>query len=309
MRLKGITEDGIHRLARVVGQQEPDYGDSSSPEVVQQKLDDARARWTSEGWVADADLDLSGCGLTRLPLIKYVDGSFYCWMNDLTSLEGAPQKIGGDFDCSGNSITSLNGGPLKVGGTYSCNSNQLTSLEGGPKYVGRNFRCKGNPIESLDGLGDVVGEIASDLSKAARNSSRFDSFVEGFIDAMLQTTSPTFTHMTEEEQEEEYGNLDRSLMEYEYDVSDISDKCIEKMIDECDKFRDMAGDLISQANDNGMSDSDIGSDFWLTRNRHGAGFWDGDYGDKELGEKLTDIAHKFSELWPTIDENEEIHVY
>ena len=35
-------------------------------------------------------------------------------------------------------------------------------------------------------------------------------------------------------------------------------------------------------------------DFWLTRNRHGAGFWDGDY--PIWGDKLTEIAHMFPEV-------------
>ena len=34
--------------------------------------------------------------------------------------------------------------------------------------------------------------------------------------------------------------------------------------------------------------------FWLTRNHHGAGFWDGDY-PENVGEKLTDLAHSFGE--------------
>lgn len=38
----------------------------------------------------------------------------------------------------------------------------------------------------------------------------------------------------------------------------------------------------------------VAHDFWLTRNHHGAGFWDGDYPD-DIGEKLTDIAHSYSE--------------
>ena len=36
-------------------------------------------------------------------------------------------------------------------------------------------------------------------------------------------------------------------------------------------------------------------DFWLTRNRHGAGFWDGDY-EEGVGKVLTDIAHAFGEV-------------
>ncbi|MBP6478988.1 MAG: hypothetical protein KA290_14830 [Chitinophagaceae bacterium] len=36
-----------------------------------------------------------------------------------------------------------------------------------------------------------------------------------------------------------------------------------------------------------------GHDLYLTRNRHGAGFWDGDW--DELGDKLTEICHEMKE--------------
>lgn len=42
------------------------------------------------------------------------------------------------------------------------------------------------------------------------------------------------------------------------------------------------------------STSDVGHDLWLTRNRHGAGFWDGDY-PKALGLELTAYAHTLGE--------------
>jgi hypothetical protein len=41
-------------------------------------------------------------------------------------------------------------------------------------------------------------------------------------------------------------------------------------------------------------DEHIAHDFWLTRNHHGAGFWDGDYG--AYGDQLTAIAQTFSEV-------------
>src|SRR5690606_15237110 len=40
--------------------------------------------------------------------------------------------------------------------------------------------------------------------------------------------------------------------------------------------------------------SQAGHDFWLTRNGHGAGFWDGDW-PKVLGRKLTESAHAWGE--------------
>ena len=43
-----------------------------------------------------------------------------------------------------------------------------------------------------------------------------------------------------------------------------------------------------------LSPESVGHDFWLTRNRHGAGFWDRGYG--QLGDELTKWAHSFGEV-------------
>lgn len=47
-----------------------------------------------------------------------------------------------------------------------------------------------------------------------------------------------------------------------------------------------------------LGDGAIGHDFWLTRNRHGAGFWDRFGGDQEgerIGRELTKEAHPYGE--------------
>ena len=51
-----------------------------------------------------------------------VDAFFDCaGCTSLTSLEGAPQKVGRDFYCSNcTSLTSLEGAPQKVGGDFRC---------------------------------------------------------------------------------------------------------------------------------------------------------------------------------------------
>ena len=70
--------------------------------------------------------------------------SFNCSnCTSLTSLEGAPEKVGGDFSCIHcDSLTSLEGAPKKVDRHFYCNScNSLTSLEGAPKEVGGDFYC------------------------------------------------------------------------------------------------------------------------------------------------------------------------
>lgn len=49
----------------------------------------------------------------------------------------------------------------------------------------------------------------------------------------------------------------------------------------------------------GMEYDRIGHDLWLTRNGHGAGFWDGDYesDDLDLGDKLSELAHAYGESY------------
>ena len=42
---------------------------------------------------------------------------------------------------------------------------------------------------------------------------------------------------------------------------------------DCNRFRELAGKLLNENADDTMG----AHDFWLTRNGHGAGFWDGDW--------------------------------
>lgn len=45
----------------------------------------------------------------------------------------------------------------------------------------------------------------------------------------------------------------------------------------------------------------IAHDFWLTRNGHGVGYWNGDYGD-ELGKALTAACKSWPEQYVLVDE-------
>lgn len=71
------------------------------------------------------------------------------------------------------------------------------------------------------------------------------------------------------------------LDDSKYADTEPAQSTIERIKADCDKFRANNADLIAQAEEH-QSTSHIAHDFWLTRNGHGAGFWDGDY-PKELG--------------------------
>ena len=130
----------------------------------------------------EGNVDLFSENLTSFGNIKFgkISGNFYCYYNNLTSLEGSPKYVGGEFYCYSNNLTSLEGSPKEVSGYFDCSYNKLTSLEGSPKYVGGNFLCYDNKLTSLEGSPKVVG---GNFSCHTNNLTNFDLHckVEGKI--------------------------------------------------------------------------------------------------------------------------------
>lgn len=107
----------------------------------------------SDGLIdVDGDVNISGRNLTKIP-IKFgrISGSFYCHINKLISLEGAPIQVSGDFFCGHNQLISLKGAPKEVSDDFFCSYNELISLEGSPKEIYGNFDCSHNQLTSLQG--------------------------------------------------------------------------------------------------------------------------------------------------------------
>ena len=105
-----------------------------------------------EGFVIKGDVDLSNKELTELPDLSkvIVEGNFDCSYNQLTSLAGAPEKIGGNI-YSGSDF--LNVAYIKQAGrTYSLA--QGTKPEDAPKLVGGAYVAglKGCLYEAAQGV-------------------------------------------------------------------------------------------------------------------------------------------------------------
>lgn len=87
-------------------------------------------------------------------------------------------------------------------------------------------------------------------------------------------------------------------LEDNYDWADLSDVALSQIIKDCADFQDKARDLICDENLLRKPDDDtygtFGHDFWLTRNGHGAGFWDGDYAEP-AAEQLTKLSESYGE--------------
>jgi hypothetical protein len=91
-------------------------------------------------------------------------------------------------------------------------------------------------------------------------------------------------------------------MDRNYCIDDIAPATLEDMAKDCAHFQKRWGELLEAS---GLSDAYAGHDFWLTRNRHGAGFWDRDLGD--VGKRLTEIAHAYGEVNLYIGDDGKVH--
>ena len=86
----------------------------------------------------------------------------------------------------------------------------------------------------------------------------------------------------------------------EYSIFDFGKEARDAAREELADFIAQAGDLLD-----GLTPAQVGHDFWLTRNGHGAGFWDRGLGAR--GEELTRIAKGFSSKTPEVGDDGKVY--
>jgi len=101
-----------------------------------------------------------------------------------------------------------------------------------------------------------------------------NEFFEAYVDAALWSSLDN----------------DGEPLENNYLASSIDPESLDKMLQDCIKFQNENAEMLEKAGNDGQN----GHDFWLTRNGHGAGFWDRGYA-KVVGDALTAAAHAFGE--------------
>jgi hypothetical protein len=85
-----------------------------------------------------------------------------------------------------------------------------------------------------------------------------------------------------------------------YTLEDISEETLNQIINDCQKFQNDNKTLLE-----GLDLELCGHDFLLTRNHHGAGFWDRGLG--KLGDRLTEESEKYKEIDLYIGDNNKIY--
>ena len=94
---------------------------------------------------------------------------------------------------------------------------------------------------------------------------------------------------------------DDEPMDENYALGDIAPEALAKMTADCAAFQAKHYDLISD------DPSLAGHDFWLTRNGHGAGFWDGDW-PEAIGEALTKASKAYGECDLYVGDDGQVYI-
>lgn len=80
-------------------------------------------------------------------------------------------------------------------------------------------------------------------------------------------------------------------LDQDFSITDFAEETVLKLKEDCDSFREANAELLKQAGD----DEQNGHDFWLSRNGHGVGFFDRNYG--EVGNKLHDAIKPYGSVF------------
>ncbi len=109
--------------------------------------------------------------------------------------------------------------------------------------------------------------------ESARTFEQLDTFTQAYIEAMFWTDA----------------NSDSDDCA-DATFADMAPEALKSVIEDCAAFQTENAALLAAAyaTDNYGGEEQAGHDFWLTRNGHGAGFWDRGIG--WIGDKLSDAC-------------------
>lgn len=144
-------------------------------------------------------------------------------------------------------------------------------------------------------------------SPEPRTFLELDDFTQGYVECMF---------WAENDQNE---TPDDKSLEDKYDFDDFTPEFRAMVLNDCTRFQiENAAELAAakvakgfEALHEGTASDPVltraGHDFWLTRQNHSAGFWDGDW-PKDIGAALTKYCEGAGELYVYVTDKGKIHV-
>ncbi len=239
----------------------------------------------------------------RTVTIRAIDGAIRCsrgayWLSSpMGPVEGYPARIP-----SANRVRIVGSVTPQANALRALSSPTLAMLSQNEVRAGYNVRiertdgrgCDYSTVATLSNTRTIVFPRGQSIGIAAedshclnnvRDAIRDDILSDCFIRSYIETALWSSTMMPE--------NDDVSDLSYERANFDASDCSLETVIGakrDCDGFRfDNDADLDASGDDDGRN----GHNFWLSRNGHGAGFFDR---CDDVGTRLQDAARVYGEV-------------
>lgn len=126
-------------------------------------------------------------------------------------------------------------------------------------------------------------------------SIKLKDVVDGYIQAALFSTN------------DESDDSGGEPLDANYSESDLSPRALTQIKRACALFVKQNRKAIEKFKDVAKRDDvDVGHDFWFTRAGHGVGFWD--RGAGAVGDRLSEAAQRFGEMYMYLGDDGRIHV-
>ena len=161
-------------------------------------------------------------------------------------------------------------------------------------------------------ISDLVREHAERVGlHEGQVSDYVERVVTGYIECMLWSescrgTAPQSVCDHFGKTGDERSDCDKSLShDLNYGECDLAGEAWESIRSDVENFT-VANWADLYGRNEWMDAGQAGHDFWLTRNGHGAGFWDRGLGDR--GQRLTDEAHVYGEATAYVGDDGLIYV-
>jgi hypothetical protein len=133
---------------------------------------------------------------------------------------------------------------------------------------------------------DDAGAVTCEKCQHWHRMANLDTFTNAYIEAALWSTNDESTPD---------GGVP---FDNNYSVQDIAPETLARMVADCDAFQKAHSEHFGAEGAHATAGdgwAQAGHDFWLTREGHGAGFWDGDW--KEPGASIMcEAAKAFGEF-------------
>lgn len=143
--------------------------------------------------------------------------------------------------------------------------------------------------------GEPLSPVLIEVVNIIATTDDMDHFIEAYIECAIWASN-------DNSREDGGDPLDAN-----YDADDIDPDALMQMKAECSDFFTANKDALDRACQvHGATMAQHGHDFWLTRNGHGAGFWDRGYGD--LGGHLSELCRPYGSSDLYVGDDGKIHV-